>query len=55
MHEHKSPYMKEPKKKMILARAYVPFQRLDKTYSPEEALMRGTLFPELYQPFVRGH
>ncbi|MCT4595905.1 MAG: spore coat associated protein CotJA [Anaeromicrobium sp.] len=55
MHEHTFPYMKEPKNKPVLARAYVPFQRLDKTYHPEEALMRGTLFPELYSPFLPSH
>lgn len=27
--------------------AYVPVQKLNKTYSPEEALNHGSLFPEL--------
>lgn len=27
--------------------AYVPFQRLGKVYTPEKALSRGTVFPEL--------
>lgn len=27
--------------------AYVPFQYLDKVYSPDKALWRGTIFPEL--------
>lgn len=35
----------------VPAMAYVPFQ-LDRTaFSPEQALMRGTLFTELDKPF----
>jgi hypothetical protein len=34
-----------------LARAYVPFQIMNQIYSPNEALQKGTLFPELYQPY----
>ena len=30
--------------------AYIPPQRLTQVYSPEEALCRGTLFPEPYLP-----
>lgn len=41
----------EREKTMLLARAYVPFQRLKQVYSPSEALKRGTLFPELYMPY----
>lgn len=37
--------------KLRLARAYIPWQRYGKTYSPREALERGTLFPELYSPY----
>ena len=33
-----------------LAYAYVPVQRWQKLYSPEEALAHGTLFEELYKP-----
>lgn len=33
---------------MMLAHAYVPWQYYEKAFCPEEALMRGTLFPELY-------
>jgi len=36
---------------MQLARAYVPFQRMNQVYSPSEALRKGTLFPELYMPY----
>ena len=31
--------------------AFVPRQELTRVFEPEEALMRGTLFPELYLPF----
>jgi len=34
-----------------LAQAYVPFQMLHDIFYPEEALMKGTLFPELYFPY----
>lgn len=33
---------------MVLAHAYVPWQTYDQAFCPEEALMKGTLFPELY-------
>ncbi len=36
---------------MQLGRAYVPFQVLGEMFTPEQALMKGTLFPELYQPY----
>lgn len=35
-----------------IARAYVPFQYMNQVYSSEEALKKGTLFPELYKPYV---
>ncbi|WP_084295243.1 spore coat associated protein CotJA [Caldanaerobius polysaccharolyticus] len=35
-----------------LAHAYVPFQTYTKSYSPEQALKRGTMFPELDMPYV---
>ncbi|RKO68126.1 spore coat associated protein CotJA [Desulfofundulus salinus] len=34
-----------------LAQAYVPPQRYGRTYSPAEALEKGTFFPELYSPY----
>ncbi|HBV98726.1 MAG TPA: hypothetical protein DEF36_17050 [Desulfotomaculum sp.] len=37
--------------RLKLARAYIPWQRYGPTYSPREALERGTLFPELYSPY----
>ena len=30
--------------------AYVPPQELEKVFEPDDALMHGTLFPELYLP-----
>jgi hypothetical protein len=35
-----------------LATAYVPYQQWGKLYPPEEALSRGTIFPDLYRPYV---
>lgn len=37
-----------------LAQASVPFQIMGKVFSPREALCKGTLFPELYKPYVMG-
>lgn len=34
-----------------LAMAYVPMQQLKTIYSPETALLKGTLYPELDKPF----
>lgn len=33
---------------MMLAHAYVPWQYYEQAFSPREALMKGTLFPELW-------
>lgn len=35
-----------------LAMAYVPMQRYGTTYESENALQRGTLFPDLDKPFT---
>lgn len=32
----------------ILAHSYVPWQSYEQAFSPGEALMKGTLFPELW-------
>ncbi|SHI59550.1 spore coat associated protein CotJA [Lutispora thermophila] len=48
---HVSPQMMGPGFK--LARAYVPFQVMDKIYEPWKGLMRGTIFPELYDPYPK--
>ena len=37
-----------------LAMSYVPYQKFNNYYSEEEALMNGTLFPELDKPFMKG-
>ncbi|MDK2817556.1 MAG: hypothetical protein PWR22_2185 [Moorella sp. (in: firmicutes)] len=34
-----------------LARAYVPWQRYTNRWDPMEGLARGTIFPELFQPY----
>lgn len=34
-----------------LAAAYIPYETLCVLFAPEEALMRGTIFPELYSPY----
>ena len=36
----------------VVAMAYVPYTNMETTYSPEEALQKGTMFPELYKPFL---
>lgn len=41
--------------KMRLATAYVPWQCYGRLFSPREALMRGTLFPDLYQPYGKNY
>ncbi len=33
---------------------YVPWQQWGQTYTMEQALYRGTIFPELDLPFVMG-
>jgi len=40
------------KRDMKLARAYVPYQPYVRLYPLQEALMKGTIFPNLYQPYV---
>ncbi|MBP2627441.1 MAG: Spore coat protein CotJA [Firmicutes bacterium] len=37
---------------MMLAHSYVPWQYYDKAFGPQEALMKGTLFPELYGVYM---
>ncbi|MGE5554585.1 MAG: spore coat associated protein CotJA [Betaproteobacteria bacterium] len=38
-------------RKARLARAYIPFQVWGPTFPWEEGLAKGTIFPELYQPY----
>ena len=48
--EYKIPFMGPEFK---LARAYIPYQVLGKVYEPMKALMRGTIFPELYELYLK--
>lgn len=43
--------MKEMENKMVLAMTYVPWQKFEKSYEPQVALKKGTIFPELDKPF----
>lgn len=45
---HKKQIMDDCIANRLLAHAYVPWQRYEEAFSPKEALMKGTLFPELY-------
>ena len=46
-HQAKTPFPEDP----ALAIAYVRWQELSTIYEPEEALNKGTIFPELDKPF----
>ena len=48
--EFKIPVMP---KEFELATAYVPYQVMCKIYEPAKALTKGTIFPELYRPYVK--
>lgn len=37
-----------------LAHASIPTQTMNKVFNPREALRKGTLFPELYEPYEKG-
>lgn len=37
---------------MLLAHSYVPWQSYNAAFGPQEALMKGTLFPELYGVYM---
>lgn len=41
-------------KNAMFGHAYVMDQMLRKTFSPEEALKKGTIFPELFSPYSPG-
>ena len=38
---------------MQFAQAYVPFQAFNEIFPPDKAVMHGTVFPELYQPYKK--
>ena len=40
------------KEEFPVAMAYVPWQKFQNTFSPSKALMCGTIFEELYKPFL---
>ncbi len=41
-------------KNAMFGHAYVMNQVLRKTFSPEESLKKGTIFPELFSPYSPG-
>lgn len=41
-------------KNAMFGHCYVMNQTLNKTYSPQESLKRGTIFPELFSPYNPG-
>ncbi len=51
---NKKKEMMEMEHNLELAQAYVPFQHLDvsELFSPEQALIAGTVSPQLYRPYV---
>ncbi len=50
MHEQKSTFPCDP----VVAMAYVPWQQFKEVYEPEVAMQHGTIFAELYKPFLAG-
>ncbi len=48
------PMMSRFPKQTPIGMAYVPYQQWGETYTAEEALCRGTLFPEIDYPFGGG-
>jgi hypothetical protein len=45
---HHMHHMHMVQQGMQLAHSYVPWQHYEQAFSPREALMKGTLFPELW-------
>ncbi len=45
---------RKPYTSLELAQAYIPYQYYTDSYTPKEALRKGTLFPELYRPYLPG-
>ena len=48
---HNNDFSKIPLDELPLTMSYVPMQKIGTLYSEQEALCRGTLFPELDKPF----
>lgn len=42
----------DPLRNMVIAMAYVPWQKWRDIYEPDKALCRGTIFKELEKPFL---
>lgn len=42
----------ESAKDMTLAMAYVPWQQYGNVFEPDKALQKGTLFPDLWKPYL---
>ena len=53
LHDLHGEPKEEPNWEMELAQAYVRAQPLTGIFSPEESLQRGTVFPNLSQPYKR--
>lgn len=60
-HDYKAEMLVAPKYEIPamgpefkLAVAYIPYQVLYKVYEPMKGLMKGTIFPELYRPYVKS-
>lgn len=49
--DHKCPDIPFMPKNPQFGMAYVPYQKFNKTFTPEEALRYGTAFPDLHQPW----
>ena len=54
MHHTPKPHPHEMPEPMVLAMGYVPAQKWQDLYEPEEALCKGTLFRQLDLPFEGG-
>mgnify|MGYP004475462989 FL=1 len=47
-----TPSTTDPLSSMLIAYAYVPYQRVGKLYCESDALKNGTVFPELNKPLA---
>ncbi|MCI7108011.1 MAG: spore coat associated protein CotJA [Agathobacter sp.] len=52
MDRNANPMSKDDCSWQVPGMAYVPWQMFTKTYDPKQALMAGTIFPELDKPFT---
>ena len=42
-----------PLSSLPLAEAYIPMQRWEEVFAPEEGTRKGTIFPSLYRPYEK--